>query len=120
MVKIKAKKVCRGEGEMIVSDANHGQEGQYVSFQMPDGSSQRGTLVLAHDGNGENQGQEGYIVVTAQEDDKGNFSLQQTEATHEHEPEHEHEHEPEPEPVEQKVAILQKTQENDGLDEEQG
>ena len=60
-----------GEGEeMIVSDANHGQEGQYVSFQMPDGSSQRGTLVLAHDGNGENQGQEGYIVVTAQEDAK--------------------------------------------------
>lgn len=100
-----------GEGEeMIVSDANHGQEGQYVSFQMPDGSSQRGTLVLAHDGNGENQGQEGYIVVTAQEDAKGNFSLQQTEATHEHEQESE--------PVDQKVAILQKTQENDGLHEE--
>ena len=65
-----------GEGEeMIVSDANHGQEGQYVSFQMPDGSSQRGTLVLAHDGNGDNQGQEGYIVVTAQEDDKVLYSL---------------------------------------------
>ena len=39
---------------------------------------------------------------------QGNFSLQQTEATHEHESE----------PVEQKVAILQKTQENDGLHEE--
>ena len=39
---------------------------------------------------------------------QGNFSLQETEATHEHEPE----------PVEQKVAILQKTQENDGLHEE--
>ena len=47
---------------------------------------------------------------------QGNFSLQQTEATHEHE--HESEHEPEHEPVEQKVAILQKTQENDGLHEE--
>ena len=42
---------------------------------------------------------------------QGNFSLQQTEATHEDEPEHEPEHE-------QKVAILQKTQENDGLHEE--
>ena len=41
---------------------------------------------------------------------QGNFSLQQTEATHEPDPESE--------PMEQKVAILQKTQENDGLNEE--
>merc|ERR1711978_725327 len=49
-----------GEGEeMIVSDAHHGQgHNEYISLQMPDGSSQRGTLVLAHDGS-ENQGQEG-------------------------------------------------------------
>ena len=45
---------------------------------------------------------------------QGNFSLQQTEATNEHEAEPE----AEPEPMEQKVAILQKTQENDGLHEE--
>merc|ERR1711874_6859 len=88
-----------GEGEeMIVSDAHHGQgQNEYISLQMPDGSSQRGTLVLAHDG-GDNQGQEGYIVVTAQEDAKGTFALQTTEA---------------PEALEQKVTIVQKSHEKD-------
>ena len=54
-----------GEGEeMIVSDAHHGQgHNEYISLQMPDGSSQRGTLVLAHDGS-ENQGQEGNSFFT--------------------------------------------------------
>merc|ERR1712241_642289 len=84
-----------GEGEeMIFSDAHHGQgHNEYISLQMPDGSSQRGTLVLAHDGS-ENQGQEGYIVVTA-EDAKGTFALQTTEAS---------------EALEQKVTIVQKSQ----------
>merc|ERR1712241_1435192 len=88
-----------GEGEeMIVSDAHHGQgQNEYISLQVPDGSSQRGTLVLAHDGS-DNQGQEGYIVVTAQEDAKGTFALQTTEA---------------PEALEQKVTIVQKSQEKD-------
>merc|ERR1712241_1089842 len=67
--------------EMIVSDAHHGQgQNEYISLQMPDGSSQRGTVVLAPDGS-DNQGQEGYIVVTAQEEAKGTFALQTTEAT---------------------------------------
>lgn len=88
--------MSNGEGEeMIVSDAHHGQN-EYISLQMPDGTSQRGTLVLAHDGS-DNQGQEGYIVVT-QEDAKGTFALQTTEA---------------PEALEQKVTIVQKSQEKD-------
>ena len=65
-------------GEMIVSDANHEQAGQdqeYISLQMPDGSSQQGTLVLAQGGDGQD-GDQSYIVV-AQEDTKGGFTLQQ-------------------------------------------
>ena len=68
-------------GEMIVSDtANHeqqsaGQDQEYISLQMPDGSSQQGTLVLAQGGDGQD-GDQSYIVV-AQEDTKGGFTLQQ-------------------------------------------
>merc|ERR1712223_1668072 len=83
--------------EMIVSDANHqGQNQEYISLQMPDGSSQRGTLVLAHDGSDNHGGESGYIVVTAQEDAKGTFALQSTDQT-----------------ADQKVAIVQKSQEKD-------
>lgn len=65
-----------GEGEeMIVSDPNdQGSQQQYISLQMPDGSSQRGTFVLqgGGDGDGENSG---YIVVSSQEDAKGTFTI---------------------------------------------
>merc|ERR1712047_68928 len=74
-------------GEMIVSDtANHqqqtaGQDQEYISLQMPDGSSQQGTLVLAQGGDGQD-GDQSYIVV-AQEDTKGGFTLQQQEQVEE-------------------------------------
>ena len=67
--------------EMIVSDQPNEQSSQdeYISLQMPDGTSQSGTLVLAQ-GEGEGaDGEQGYIVVTAQEDSKGNFVLHQEE-----------------------------------------
>jgi len=66
-------------GEMIVSDANHdqGAQDEYISLQMPDGSSQQGTLVLAQGGDGQ-AGDQSYIVV-AQEDSKGGFTLQHQE-----------------------------------------
>ena len=66
-------------GDLIVSDANHDQGGQdeYISLQMPDGSSQQGTLVLAQGGEGQG-GDQSYIVV-AQEDTKGGFALEQQE-----------------------------------------
>ena len=83
--------------EMIVSDTNHDQN-EYISLQMPDGTSQRGTLVLTSDGAGGNAQDSGYIVVTAPEDAKGAFALQ---------PEHA-EHTEHAEQVEQKVAIVQK------------
>jgi len=94
-----------GEGEeMIVSDAHHGQgHNEYISLQMPDGSSQRGTLVLAHDGS-DNQDQQGYIVVT-QEDAKGTFALHQTTEA--------------PEALEQKVTIVQKSQEQDVVSQQE-
>ena len=71
-------------GEMIVSDANHeqgGQDQEYISLQMPDGSSQQGSLVLAQGGDGQD-GDQSYIVV-AQEDTKGGFTLQQQEQVEE-------------------------------------
>jgi hypothetical protein len=62
--------------EMIVSDAQHDQnQDEYISLQMPDGSSQRGTLLLAQDGGV--SGDNNYIVV---EDTKGGFTLHK--ATH--------------------------------------
>lgn len=62
--------------EMIVSDQNDQSQNEYISLQMPDGSSQSGTLVQLADENhstGENQG---YIVV-AQDEAKGTFTLQE-------------------------------------------
>ena len=72
--------VVAANGEMIVSDANteqgsQGGQDEYISLQMPDGSSQQGTLVLAQGGEGQG-GDQSYIVV-AQEDTKGGFTLEQ-------------------------------------------
>merc|ERR1711988_83042 len=67
--------------EMIVSDQNNDQGGsqdEYITLQMPDGS-QGQTMVLAQGGAEGEQGEQGYIVVTAQEDSKGNILLQHQE-----------------------------------------
>jgi len=67
--------------EMIVSDQNNDQGGsqdEYITLQMPDGS-QGQTMVLAQEGAEGEQGEQGYIVVTAQEDSKGNILLQHQE-----------------------------------------
>jgi len=85
-------------GEMIVSDATeHSSQGDYITMQMPDGTSQRGTIVLAQEGSGD-QGDQGYIVVT-QDDDKGTFALQ-TDG-------------------DQKMTIVQKSQEKEDQGEEE-
>ena len=87
--------------EMIVSDANETEQAssnEYISLQMTDGSSQSGTLLLTSDGSANQAHDSGYIVVTAPEDTKGAFALHQSSS----------------EGVDQKIAMFQKVQEEDG------